>query len=84
MKSLTRRQFSATALAFASPARRLWAAPGIAETLQTGMQKRGIPCVTAMVANAGGITYSGAFGKRDSASGVNVTPELGPSACRGA
>jgi methyl acetate hydrolase len=73
MLTLTRRQFSATALAFAAPARRLWAAPSIAETLQTGLQKRGIPCATAVVASAGGITYSGAFGKRDSASGVNAT-----------
>lgn len=73
MLSLTRRQFSATALALAAPARRLWAAPSIAETLQTGLERRGIPCAAAIVANANEITYSGAFGKRDSASPANVS-----------
>jgi methyl acetate hydrolase len=76
MPSLSRRQFSATALAFASPARRLFAASNsasIAETLRAGLEKRGIPCATAIVANAGSITYSGAFGKRDSASSIGVT-----------
>ena len=73
MLSLTRRQFSATALAFASSAPRLLAAPSIAETLRTGVEKRGIPSAAAIVANAGNITYFGAFGKRDSATSINVT-----------
>ena len=73
MLSLSRRQFSATALAFASSASKLLAAPSIAETLRTGIEKRGIPCAAAIVANAGNITYYGAFGKRDSATSINVT-----------
>jgi methyl acetate hydrolase len=77
MSSLSRRQFSATALALASPARQLFAASntaGIGDTLRTRLEKRGIPCATAIVADASSVTYSGAFGKRDSASSVNVTP----------
>lgn len=73
MLSLNRRQFSAAALAFASPARRLFAAPNIDEALRSSLQKRGIPGAVAIVANAGSITYSGAFGKRDAASPVNLT-----------
>ncbi len=36
------------------------------------MQRRKIPAVAAMVATADKITYEGAFGKRDSASGVDL------------
>ena len=77
MLSLTRRQFSAAALGLASPARRLLGATanttGIAEALRTGVEKRGIPCATAIVANANSVIYYGAFGKRDSASSLNAT-----------
>jgi len=47
---------------------------GIDETLRTGIVNRKIPAVTAIVATPDKILYSGAFGKRDSASGVEVTP----------
>jgi methyl acetate hydrolase len=73
MVSLTRRQFGATALSFAASAPRLSAAASIAETLRTGIEKRGIPCAAAIVANAGNITYYGGFGKRDSATSISVT-----------
>lgn len=76
MFSLSRRQFSAAALAFASGAARLLrAAPntaGIAGALRSGLEQHGIPCATAVVANASSVIYSGAFGKRDSASGINA------------
>ena len=39
------------------------------------MTRRKIPCVVAMVATADKITYTGAFGKRDSASGIDVKPD---------
>ncbi len=76
MLSISRRHFSASALAFASSARELFSAgisSGIAEALRSGLEKRGIPCASAIVANANSITYSGAFGKRDSASSAGVT-----------
>ena len=77
MLSLTRRQFSAAALGLVSPAGRLLGATanttGIAEALRSGVEKRGIPCAAAIVANANNVIYSGAFGKRDSASSINAT-----------
>jgi methyl acetate hydrolase len=72
MTPITRRQFNAAALAFAAPARKLWAAANIDEVLRSSLQKRGIPTATAIVANADHVTYSGVFGKRDSGGSVNV------------
>ena len=70
---LTRRQFNASVLAAAAP--RLFGATSIDDTLRQGIASRKIPCVAAMVASADKIIYSGGFGKRDSASGIGVTPE---------
>ena len=53
-------------------AQNLWAAPGMDEILRESMQRRMIPAVAAMVATADHTTYEGAFGKRDSASGVDL------------
>jgi CubicO group peptidase (beta-lactamase class C family) len=73
---LTRRQFGLSAVALALEARKLSAAgSNVDDVLRTGIQKRKIPAVAAMVATADKITYQGAFGKRDLASGVNVTPD---------
>jgi CubicO group peptidase (beta-lactamase class C family) len=47
----------------------------IDRTLREGIERRKIPCVTAMVASQNEILYSGAFGKRDSASGIDVQPD---------
>jgi methyl acetate hydrolase len=47
----------------------------IDRTLREGIERRKIPCVTAMVASQDKILYSGAFGKRDSVSGVDVQPD---------
>ena len=41
--------------------------------MRSGLDQRGIPCATAVVANANSVIYSGAFGKRDAASAVNAT-----------
>src|SRR6516162_2908974 len=73
MLNITRRQFSAGLLAAATP--RLFGATSIDDTLRQGIARRKIPCVTAMVASADKIIYTGAFGKRDSASGIDVTPD---------
>src|SRR3984893_9485980 len=76
MAHLTRRDFGGTlALALAAPARNLFAGTGLDETLRASMTRRKIPAVVAMVATPDKITYSGAFGKRDSASGISVKPD---------
>jgi methyl acetate hydrolase len=71
---ITRREFACTAAALTLQARGLRAAVPLDEVLRTGIQRRKIPAVAAMVATVDKITYQGAFGKRDAASGVDVTP----------
>jgi methyl acetate hydrolase len=75
MSTISRREFSQLAVALAASARTLRAGTSIDDTLRTGIQRRNIPCVTATVATADKITYQGAFGTRDAASGVKVTPD---------
>ena len=75
MSTISRREFSQLAVALAASARGLRAGTSIDDTLRTGIQRRNIPCVTATVATADKITYQGAFGTRDAASGVKVTPD---------
>src|SRR5215472_11531855 len=76
---LTRRQFGAGLAAAATPVSRIFAAPagiaGMDVTLRDGIARHKIPCVTAMVATADKTLYSGAFGKRDADSGIDVTPD---------
>ncbi len=76
MPEISRRQFSTAALlALGARPRSLWGAntSGIDETLRASLAKHQIPTCVAMAATPDKITYSGAFGKRDSASGVNAT-----------
>jgi CubicO group peptidase (beta-lactamase class C family) len=75
MSIISRREFGGAVLALGAGARKLWSASGLDETLRDSMQRRKIPAVAAMVATADKTTYSGAFGKRDSASGVNLQPD---------
>jgi methyl acetate hydrolase len=77
MLTITRRKFSQAAVTFGASVRGLRAsgAAGIDETLRSGIQRRKIPAVTAMVGGPGRITYQGAFGVRDDASGVKVAPD---------
>jgi methyl acetate hydrolase len=72
---ITRREFVLAAAGLGLQARKLGAAASLDDVLRTGIQRRKIPAVAAMVATAEKITYQGAFGKRDMASGVNVTPD---------
>ena len=72
---ITRREFGLAAAGLALQARRLGGAGKLDDVLRTGIERRKIPAVVAMVATADKVTYQGAFGKRDTASGVNVTPE---------
>src|SRR5215831_8936452 len=74
MLRITRRQFSAGLVA-AATVPRLFGKTSIDDTLRQGIARRKIPCVTAMVATADKIVYTGAFGTRDSASGTKVTPD---------
>src|ERR1017187_3534059 len=75
MVVMNRRQFGSLALAAATQARSLFAAPSLDDTLRGSMTRRKIPCVVAMVATPDKITYTGAFGKRDSQSGMDVKPD---------
>src|ERR1700694_4619395 len=77
---ITRRDFGAIAFALGAQAHRLTAASKAAtsldELLRTGIERRKIPAVAAMVATADKITYQGAFGKRDVASSrAGATPD---------
>jgi methyl acetate hydrolase len=74
MLKITRRQFSASALLLAMQPRAL-AAPAIEEALRASLRTRKIPAAAAMVATAEKTLYSGAFGKRDTGSGLDVTPD---------
>jgi len=77
MPNITRREFATAALVLV-PSLRAAArlnpakAKSIDEVLSAGIQRRSIPAVTAVVADRNNITYQGAFGKRDGASGVDV------------
>jgi len=80
MTHLTRRQFGSIVL-LGTQGPRLWGAStsassiAIDRTLREGIERRQIPCVAAMVASQDKILYSGAFGKRDSASGIDIQPD---------
>jgi len=75
MVSISRRQFGSIAAVFATQAKQLLAATGLDRTLRDSMTRRRIPAVVAMVATPDKITYTGAFGKRDSKSGIDVKPD---------
>jgi len=74
MPEISRRHFNAALLALGAQLRSVWgaAAAGIDRTLRASLQRHKIPACVAMAATSGKTTYSGAFGKRDSASGVDV------------
>lgn len=77
MHGISRRQFSAALLVAGARPFRLCGATASAldDTLHASVQRHAIPACVAMAATSSEITYSGAFGKRDSASGIDVTPE---------
>ncbi|MBV9505692.1 MAG: beta-lactamase family protein [Acidobacteriia bacterium] len=69
---MTRREAAGLLLAGAALTPRLRAAVSIDDTLRQGIERRKIPAVSAVVAGPEKIIYSGAFGKRDGSSGMNV------------
>ena len=75
MPNINRREFSQLALALGASVPSFGGAVSIDDTLRGGMERRKIPAVTAVVATDSKITYQGAFGTRDSASGVKVAPD---------
>ncbi len=56
----------------AAPAR---ARASIDATLRAGVERRGIPCATAVVADSRRVLYEGAFGTRDAESRLPVKPD---------
>jgi methyl acetate hydrolase len=75
MPEISRRHFSAALLALSAQPRNIWGATttGIDQTLRASLQQHKIPMAVAMACTSNKTTYSGAFGKRDLASGVDVT-----------
>jgi methyl acetate hydrolase len=71
------KQFSAALLILGARPRNTWGATsaGISDTLRASLQQHKIPVAVAMACTSGKTTYSGAYGKRDSASGVDVTTD---------
>jgi CubicO group peptidase (beta-lactamase class C family) len=63
------------ALALGAHSRSLFATNSIDAVLRAGMEQRKIPAVAAMAGTASAITYSGAFGTRDSVTATPITPE---------
>jgi len=76
---VSRRDFGRFALALGSTAgaSRLYSATNgsqaLDDVLRSGIQRRGIPAVAAMVTNGHQTLYSGAFGTRDAASNMPVS-----------
>jgi CubicO group peptidase (beta-lactamase class C family) len=82
MSTVTRRQFAADGFVLTIAVQALFAERlnpsrnrAIDDTLSRGIVKRKIPAVTAAVATRERIIYQGAFGKRDSVSGMEVKPD---------
>ena len=72
MPRISRREFAAAATALSAGPLQAKAKISIDETLKGGIERRKIPCVTAMVADSHRVLYRGAFGTRDAASGTPV------------
>jgi CubicO group peptidase (beta-lactamase class C family) len=76
MPRFTRREFNLVALALGSQSSSLFGETRtIDAVLSNGAKQRGIPAVVAIAGTATATTYSGAFGTRDSASGVAVATD---------
>jgi len=74
MPTINRREFGGMVIALCAQTGRLSGAPRLDDTLAAGLKQRGIPAVVAMAATAEKTLYTGAFGKRDASSGIDVTP----------
>jgi CubicO group peptidase (beta-lactamase class C family) len=77
MPEISRRQFGGALIVLGARPRNIWGAAtaGIDQTLRASLQQHKIPACVAMACTSSKTTYSGAFGKRDSASGVDVNAD---------
>lgn len=80
MNNILNRRDWMKALLVASQSKRLFSAPTLGprnldDTLRDSMTRRKIPAVVAMVSTPDKTIYTGAFGKRDATSGINVKPD---------
>src|SRR5438128_2698440 len=70
---IDRRRFGRLAIALGVGARKLPGSVKLDDTMRTAVTRRKLPAAVAMAATADKIIYEGAYGKRDSTSGVDVT-----------
>ncbi len=77
MLEISRRQFSAALIALGAQPRSVWGAgtQGIGQILRASLRQHKIPACVAMSATSTKTTYSGAFGHRDSVSGIDVNAD---------
>jgi methyl acetate hydrolase len=80
MNNILNRRDWMKALLVASQSTRLFSAPSLGarsldDTLRDSMTRRKIPAVVAMLSTPDKTIYTGAFGKRDATSGINVKPD---------
>jgi methyl acetate hydrolase len=75
MSSISRREFGGVMLTLGAGAEIASGAGGIDETLRASVKRRRIPAAVAMVATAESTTYTGAFGKLDSAAVADLSPD---------
>src|SRR5690242_1878585 len=72
MTGIHRRQFSTLALSLFAPSRKTVASPALNLVLRQSATTRKIPAVAAIVATPDRVLWSGAFGTRDTASGIDI------------
>ena len=77
MLNISRRQFSSALLVLGAQPRRIWGATAgnISDTLHSALDQHKIPAGGRDGRDVHEVTYTGAFGTRDSTSGIAVTPE---------
>src|SRR5262245_42026064 len=72
MSAINRRTFGRLAFAVSTQAGDLLAATGLDQTVRAARDRRKIPMVVAMAATAAKTIFTGAYGKRDASSEVDV------------
>jgi CubicO group peptidase (beta-lactamase class C family) len=77
MPEISRREFGGVLLAAGAAGARMarGATAGIGGVLDSSLEQHKIPAAVGMACTASKITYTGTFGKRDTKSGVAVSPE---------
>jgi CubicO group peptidase (beta-lactamase class C family) len=77
MPQMNRRAFGSALLVAGAAGARLarGATAGVGGTLESSLEQHKIPAAVGMACTGSKITYSGAFGKRDTKSGIAVSPE---------